>query len=280
MRRPPRLPLACLLAGLLAGLLSAAAASAQPPSSWRVCLPDVAVPPYLSADPAHPGLIERRLVDAGRRAGLDVRLERMPSKRCIAQLERGQFEASIAAPIPANLARFLFPLLQGQPDGTRRLARVNLVWVKRRDSALDWDGRQLSGSASSAPLVGTRLGMGVLAESVRDLGLPLDDAALGTQQLLAKLSAGRVELVLALEHEVAPLLAGPGHADLVMLARPRQTSSFYPVLRRSLGPAQLAQAQAWWAEIARLRELPDYRLPDARSDGAPPASGRGSGSTR
>jgi len=275
MPRPFRLP----RTGLLLGLLSAAAAWAQPLPSWRVCLPDVAVPPYLSADPARPGLIERRLVDAGRRAGLDVRLERMPSRRCIAQLERGQFEASIAAPIPANLARFLFPLQQGQPDDTRRLARVKLVWVKRRDSALDWDGRQLSG-ASSAPLVGTRLGMGVLAESVRDLGLPLDDAALSTPQLLAKLSAGRVELVLALEHEVAPLLAGPGHADLVMLARPRQASSFYPVLRRSLKAPQLAQAQAWWAEIARLRELPDYRLPDTRSGGAPPASGRGSSSTR
>lgn len=263
-----------LLAGLLVGWLLGGATSARAQAPWRVCLPDLVAPPYLSGDPARPGIVERLLVDGGRRAGLDVQLLRSPAKRCAAELEGGVADASVAAAIATNRARFLFPLRDGQPDVDRRLARIHMVWIKRADSTLDWDGQRLTGLGDEPPLVGTRLGLGVAADAVRALGLTPDDAALSTRQLLAKLQARRIDLAVSLQYDAEYELRQPEFAGLAMLARPLRASNFYPVLRRSSSAAQLARAEAWWSEIARLRELPAYQ-PGA----AEPPSGRGSVST-
>lgn len=273
--RSPRLAWLLLAASLALGGGAAQAQQQQPiTADWRVCLPDLVAPPYLGEDASRPGIVERLLVDGGRRAGLSVQLRRSPARRCVSELESGEADASVAASFADNLARYRFPQREGALDVSRRLARINMVWIKRVDSVADWDGQRLTG-LDGPPVVGTRLGMRFAAEALRVLGLTPDDAALSTRQLLAKLQARRIDLAVSLQYDAEYELRQPEFAGLVMLGKPLQVTSFYPVLRRLPSPAQLARAEAWWSEIARLRELPAYQPPPVEGQ-----SGRGASSTR
>lgn len=246
---------------LLVALLAAPGARAEP-RPWRVCLPDLQAPPYLNNTPQRPGVTERLLVDAGAAAGLAVQLSRQPIRRCRQLLALGQIEAVLAAASPANQSLGLFPLRQGSADVQRRVAQLRLVWVRRAGSPLDWDGRQLLGQApaSAPPLVGVRRSMEAVSELVQELGLRVDDGAFGTTQLLEKLAAGRIDLVLGLEEEMRQALRAEALRErLQLLPRPLRQLDFYAVLAPGLTPQERRLGERWWDEIARLRDLPPYR---------------------
>lgn len=246
-------------------LVVATAAAAQPapePSArtWRVCVTDLLLPPYLNADPAHLGVAERMLVDAGRQVGLSVQLLRYPMKRCGAMMDSDSADALLASPTPGNLARFEFPMKAGAVDANRRLARINLVWVARADAAFDWNGHALAGSkASDSVLVGTHLGMPAAYERLQAQGFKVDATSSTIAQLMQKVMAGRIDLAVSLQEEVELALHDPALAPLVMLPRAFLTSDFYTVVRKPLAPEMREIVEAWWTAIGRLRELPDYR---------------------
>lgn len=248
---------------VLAACCSTVAAPSLAQQAWRVCVPDLSAPPLLTADPAQPGLVERLLQDAGEAVGLRVQLLIYPARRCAALLQRGELDASIASPNEENRQLYSFPMTGTEVDVQRHLVRVQLVWVKRRDSGYGWDGQQLSGvdpaASAAGPLVGTRYGVGSLRLAVTRLGFPLDDRALSTPQLLAKLKAGRIELAVVLKHEFEPLAGLPEFASLVLLDKPLESRHFYAVLGPAPSAAQRLVAQRWWQEIARRREWPAYR---------------------
>lgn len=262
-----RLPAVAALALCAAASSDAAAsaASAEAQRPWRVCVTDLQVPPYLNNDPARPGVSERLLIDAGRRVGLTVELLRYPIRRCRLLFDGGALEAVIAAPIAANLLTAQFPMKEGVVDAERRVVRLAVVWVKRNDSSLGWDGRQVTGLAPAAapPLVGVRGSARFTTEAVQSLGLGVDDAALNSRQLLAKLAAGRVDLAIGLREDLEPLLRererNAERPALQMLAKPLLVSDFHVALRQGASEAERRLAEAWWTEIGRLRELPDYR---------------------
>lgn len=241
--------------------IAAGPALAQQP--WRVCVPDLSAPPMLTGDPARPGTVERLLVDAGAAVDLRVQLLSYPTRRCAALLQRGEIDASLATPTEENRQLYSFPMSGTEVDLQRHLVRVQLVWVKRGDSPYSWDGQRLSGADPAAspggPLVGTRYGVGALRLAVTRLGLPLDDRALSTPQLMAKLKAGRIELAVVFRHEFEALVQRPEWASLVVLDKPLASRYFYAVLGPAPSAAQRQVAQRWWQEIARRRDWPTYR---------------------
>jgi hypothetical protein len=254
-----------LMLVLAAGLLQAASAQAAPPPSpqlleWRVCVTDTVAPPYLHNNPRRLGVAERLLIDAGEAAGLRVELLRLPVRRCRQMLERGQIEAGLAAPTPANLAIAQFPTVAGQIDRARRLVHMRQMWVKPADSAWSWDGQRQQGAAAPETLtVGTVASMQVLIETLRGQGYKVDDAAFNSRQLLGKLQAGRVDLVVGIEEDLRHVLRDPALQDLTLVPLPFLAVDYYAALARNQPPAQRALGERWWTEIARLRELPPYR---------------------
>ncbi|MBV8605825.1 MAG: hypothetical protein JO224_14145 [Pelomonas sp.] len=252
-----------LVAAAVAGLCACAAADAEP-FVWRVCSTDIVVPPYLSGDPNHPGLVEQRLTDAGREVGLSVLLLRYPLRRCSGMFERGEVDSIILTPAGAE-GRGRLPMKGGAVDYGRRIARLNLIWVRRADAAYDWDGTRISGAAPGQPLlVGTRTSFFVVADRFAALGLRQDDAALSTHQVLAKLEARRVDLVLALQEEVEYALRDPALADLVVLPRAYASLDYFPIVHDGLPPELQAKVDAWWTAIGRLRASQDHEAPPPR----------------
>lgn len=232
---------------------------AAQPAHWRVCVSDIVAPPYLHNNPRRLGVAERLLIDAGEAAGLRVELLRLPPRRCRQMFEQGLIQASLGAPTPANLAAGRFPMRAGQLDRAQRLAHLRLMWVKRRASELAWDGRHIRGAESAALQVGTRAMMFAAIEALQHHGFRVDSGAFNTRQLLGKLQAGRVDLAVGIEEELRDLLRDPALQDLTLLPQPLLATDYYAMATPQLSAAQRELAERWWAEIARLRELPPYR---------------------
>lgn len=229
---------------------------------WRICVGDVAVPPYVNNDPARLGLGERLLLDAGAQAGLSIELLRYPSRRCLQQLQRGELDALVAAPTSGNQIDAAFPQRDGLVDDSRRLGRLNVVWVRRRDSTLEWDGKSWAGSAPIDLLVGTRAGQVAIIEPLKKMGFRVDDAAFNAPQLLRKLLAKRVDLVAGLQEEIElAMLKVPAWRDSMhILPKPIFSSDFYVAIGKQSSPERRAQAEALWEAIGDLREGEKYRL--------------------
>lgn len=248
-------------------LLSAAAALEAEPSPsrsegslrpWTVCMGDATAPPFVTGDSKRPGLSERVLIDAGRQVGLQVQLLRWPSNRCRDMLRKGQIDAAAAAPVLVNLEAGQFPMLDGHLDRQRRLTTLSLVWVKRSDAAWTWDGHQFQPNRS--PLVGLRTGFKLGTTFAGGLGVRIESGLTRSDQILRMLTLGRIDLALMIREKAQAAIAGHEHrAVLSILPQEALTSDFYAPVSRHLDSAAMAQAQAWWDEIGRLRDLRAYR---------------------
>lgn len=252
---------------LLPALLSALAATSNAqveaktaPRIWRICVGDQPILPYISNDPRRLGRAERLLVEAGKAADLSVMLQRYPFRRCRNLLASGDSDMAIAGPAPDNFEELRFPMKSGALDPERRIARVNMVWIKRPESAIDWDGQRFTGLPDGhLPHVSLRAGQRVTAHAVRELPLQIDSTALTAKLQLRMLAAGRIDLVLGIQEEFELALADPELKPLVVLPRALLREDFYAVISQKHAAALLPMAERMWTAIARLRDQPEFQ---------------------
>lgn len=242
---------------LLVWMPAASALQAQEPPRMRICVSDVAVPPFLGGSPDNLGVTERLLLDSAQRLGFAVELLRWPARRCIEQLRQGLVQGGVGAPAPSNLSDFEFPG-KTAVDPAYRVARAALVLVKRRDGDLHWDGRQLQ-SRAGPPRIGVRNGFRLAQDQLRQLGAEAAAAPALAALQLRMLQLGRFDGVALIKEEAEDCLARPEFAGLVMIERPLAESDFYLAASRHLTPTQREQMQRWWDLLAQMRDLPAYR---------------------
>jgi hypothetical protein len=238
----------------------AACAWGQEAKIWNVCLPDYAVPPYLTLPGKSDGTVQRLIFDSARHAGLTLSIQRFPPARCFAMLERGEVQATIAGATLHNLGTLGFPLEGNAPDASKRLVRLRLIWIKSRQSQWDWTGSSFIQTQSRPLVMGTLLRNQVARDALELLKVKVDAAAYSTSQLLSKVAAGRVDGVTMFEEEFELLRNRPEAAAVEVLPRPFVAADYYLVSRRDPTPSEKATLEAWWSAIATLRPLPAYQI--------------------
>jgi len=236
-------------------------ATAQPPSRhWRVCLGSVPIPPLLTLDEKQSGFVELLLRDAAKQAGLTMSFEVYPTKRCRQRLAQGQSDAMPMAAIESNRLDYQFPMRGPVVDASRRIAIVQLVWVKRKDSPLHWDGHDLQGVVPETLLVGTRSSIRIASDALKALGLRVDETAFDVPQLFRKLAAQRIDAAVVLREEAQAHLLDPARQGVEILPIPLLSSDIYLGVASGLSAERQAQIEAWWDAIGQLRDKPQYRL--------------------
>ncbi|HEY8876360.1 MAG TPA: hypothetical protein VIN03_02280 [Roseateles sp.] len=247
----------------LAGLVASAglSAAAAPPVPIRVCLPDIDAPPYIHHDANRPGIFNRLLADAGREAGLQVTLLRLPSARCRQALARGEADAMPLPAIPTYLETMDFPIgPHGQLDSAARLGRIQFLLLRRRGEAADWDGQHL---IPAGIVVGVRRGVTTLTEKLQGLGVAFDDKASANEQLLAKLLAKRIDMAAMSREEYLALAAGQPAIEALPL--PLISTDLYLAVSRQLPEPTRERIAGWREQLSRLRDQPAYRPDDLRA---------------
>jgi len=248
------------LAGLAGALLlTSARAAPAAPAPLRVCLPDLEGLPYLNAPGQPPGLMERLMVEAGRRSGLPVQVSRVPIRRCLLQMRQGEIDGTVAGWNEANQQLGRFPMKGDSADPARRIVRLSVVWVQRRDAPLQWDGRRFSNAAGQPVTIGTLRAVAMVANALQLQGYRLEDSSASVHQLLLQLRGRRADAAVALDDQVRRELKTGGFDDLEMLPGTTTQHDFYVVVQRQRYDASPRLIESFWETLARLRESPAYQ---------------------
>jgi len=239
-----------VLGALVAGAGLRAAPTTPDLGALRVCVADMAYPPYITLDPAHPGLAERRLVEAGAAVGVRVEIAYLPIRRCHRMVRDGDMDLVYLAATPQSLAEYRFPrTAQGQPDRALRIAQEHVVVVVRRADPVVWDGKRFG----QPPALGTRAGLRMAREAAERLGLAVDDSAFDAAQALRKLQAKRHDAVLLLQADVEQQGTLMKELDLLALPKPAATFDGYMAASPKLHPGREAALRAYWKALPRWK---------------------------
>lgn len=212
-------------------------------------------PPYIVGDgtdvPAKPGIAIELVQKAVAGQGCRLQLVRRPGKRALVEVERGQFDGLILYSYTAERGRTLvYPLKQGQPDSSRRLATLSYYLYRRSGGPVEWDGNTLRNFRHGP--IGINRGFGIRAD-LEKLGVHIEEAN-STGQNLNKLKLGRI-IAYAMQDNIADhIIAEGAYTNIEKLPLPLQRKDYYLIFSQRFYLADRPLAEKIWADIGQRRD--------------------------
>lgn len=235
-------------------LLLVAAANVVADEPIRVCYEDKDFPPFLLGNSEQQveeaGMLPELIHRSAKTLGMTIEYQRLPWKRCLKAVERGEIDALFAVIYTdARDSWAAYPKTNGKPDGRYLYLSEYPVFVSS-GSALRWDGTQFT---PSKPMVQSVPGY-VAEQRLIDMGmkpvLPLQP-----RDAMPVVAAGRIDgyvverligqqilLDLGLEDQIKTLTE-------VFLAQP-----WYLAFSKQRYKTDSEKIEAFWDEIDRQRE--------------------------
>ena len=244
-------------AALLACAALAAPATAQqlPTRTLTLCFEDIDVPPWRSLD--HSGLNFELLNEAGRRAGIRLSYVAKPWQRCQSELRSNRVDGMFALSyVPERRAIGHYPP-DAQSSGNYRLFSGGYDLVRRAGSAVDFDGRSITGLTMP---VGSQPGYSIAAD-LRRSGYEVDDGSRDPRTLLRKLAAGRIDAA-ALGSNVLSALQVSQPALFIGLEKvstPLVRKDYFLMLSNALVESDPVLANRLWQAIVDVRDSESYQ---------------------
>lgn len=202
------------------------------------------------ATPAAPGVTPDmlRLLE-NEIPGLRVALQRMPWKRCLVQLTDGEIDAVVGSFKAERLQAGVYPMKGGQPDPALALDVRAIYLYKTGDSALSWNGQQLTGLTGP---IGAPLGYAIV-DDLQKMGASVAQSRSSATDF-QKLALGRLAGVAAFERvgDFHMRKARPG--AVLRLGTVLATKEYYLILSHQFVQRHPALAPALWRGLARIRE--------------------------
>lgn len=228
----------------LVGLSVLAVAGAfAAPARLRLCVSDQPFAPYTHPDGS--GLLQQRALAAARGTDLAIEQYAAPRARCLQDSRQGKADALIGVFSPERLAWLAYPMRNGQPQAEQSLGRIQVLVFRRVGSSVEWDGQRLVGLGGQ-PL-GLRFGF-AYGSRLEALGVPLDDKAMSSEQLIAKLLKGRVGAIL-LTDEALPQVARLPPGQIEALPRPYDTMALYLIVTHAFERRHGELVQKLWVNL-------------------------------
>lgn len=252
------------LLALLSLLVPAAATQAAPPlDSVVLCYENENVRPWRTQ--AGTGLNFEVLDNVSARLKLRVRFEGVPWKRCLFELKNNRYIGAIGASFkPERMEYGNYPG-GNPPDSSKALYVERYVVVRRKGTAVSWDGRHFDQLNRPA---GAPLGYSVV-DDLRRSGIMVDDGARTAADVLQKLLFERIDVAVLLQGEMSSLLAEDARLreKLEILPKPFIEKPYYVLLSHELLKARPELAEQIWSGIAQARSNTAYQEKERRALG-------------
>jgi polar amino acid transport system substrate-binding protein len=255
----PRYRVVAQLAVTLAftGLLThlRAAEPVKPPPALKFCFESTTILPWRTADGR--GLNIDLLQQVSQLTGVAFSYQALPWKRCLANLQANEVDGAFAASfIPERLEIAAYP--GGKvADPSKRMHTDRYVLLRRKGSAVQWDGKQISNLDGG--LVGVQLGYSISAQ-LHTWGVPVEESNQNALALARRLMLGRVAAVAVGGSDATMLFGQPDiAAQLEELPLPLTEKPYYLLLSHPLQEAQPELAQRIWKSIETVRNSAAYR---------------------
>ena len=208
------LSLAMLLCGPLCSAQAAEPAKPPPvaPAPLRLCFESATIQPWRTAEGR--GLNFELLQHVGQQIGQPFVYQALPWKRCLASLQANEVDGAFAASFsPERLEIGAYP--GGKlADPAKRMHTDRYVLLKRKGTAVQWDGKQISHLDGA---VGVQLGYSIGAQ-LRGWGVAVEEGNQGALALASRLMLGRVGAIAMGGSDATMLMAQPEVAQRIWKA--------------------------------------------------------------
>lgn len=229
-------------------------APAQP---LKLCAPNWEVWPVAYNGMRNGAAIEL-LRQAASSAGLAIEMSALPAKRCQQMVQQGGLAGLLVSDTPAAQQLFALPLApDGRPDPQARVATLEVFAFRVRTTNFGWDGHHFTGS----PRIGIIRSSLVLKEMLEAQHLDYDENSDTPSQLVLKLLAGRLDLILTLPALVdnTVIVASPGNKTVERLALPVMRVNVHLGFSPAYYQAHRQQADAVWQALAALNRQGTFK---------------------
>lgn len=225
------------------------------PHTLALCYENAEIHPWRLQN--HQGLNFDLLRLAADKLRLQLEFRGLPWKRCLAEVQARRVHGAFAVSFnPARLDVGAFPG-GTSPDFSKRMHVDRYVLVKRKGSALQWNGKSFVGLDGA---VGVQLGYSI-GDHLRGLGVDVDDGSPGPSALLDKLLAGRIQAA-ALGGSDAERLVSTNEgaaAHLEILTPALIEKPYFLMLSHEFVRLHPQLAQRLWGAIEEIRQSPGYQ---------------------
>lgn len=250
----PRWPLLLVGIGLYAGATLATETGKPPAAPLRLCFESATIQPWRTEDGK--GLNIELLQQVSQQLNQPFVYLALPWKRCLASLQANEVDGAFAASFSAE--RLEIGAYPGGKvaDPAKRMHTDRYVLLKRKGSAVQWDGKHIS--HLDGP-VGVQLGYSIGAQ-LRTWGVAVEEGNQGALALARRLMLGRVGAVAMGGSDATMLMAQPEVAtQLEELPLPLTEKPYYLLLSHQLLATQPELAQRIWKTLETVRNSPAYK---------------------
>lgn len=242
-----------LLRQLALGLLcSAASAPLLAGEKLTFCFENKTVAPWRNLDQT--GLNFELLKRVEKKLHITFDYQLLPWKRCLAKLKANEVDGAFTVSFSDERREFgVFPGIE-KADVKKRMHFARYFLVRKKGSAVDWDGkqfRQLDGK------IAFQLGYSV-GDLLRDLKVPVDEAADSPHSVGRKVIAGRVAGAAMMDSDTNVIMQGPLAEKLEVVDTPLIEKAYYLMLSNAMVKARPELAERIWKQVEEVRNSKEY----------------------
>lgn len=230
-------------------------AQAMAPQTLVLCYENAEIHPWRLQN--QQGLNFDLLRLAAEKLKVNLEFRGLPWKRCLAEVQARRMHGAFA--VSFHSARLDVGAFPGgaNPDFSKRMHVDRYVLVKRKGSAVQWNGKNFVGLDGA---VGVQLGYSI-GDHLRALGVDVDDGSPGPSALLDKLLAGRIQAAALGGSDAERLVSmNEGSAtQLELLHPPLIEKPYFLILSHELVRQHPQLAQRLWGAIEDVRQSTGYQ---------------------
>lgn len=242
-----------LLRKLAFGLFcSAAAAPLFAAERLTFCFENKQVAPWRNVDKS--GLNFALLKRVEKKLDLVFDYQLLPWKRCLAKLKANEVDGAFTVSFSNERREFgAFPGHE-RADVKQRMHFARYFLVRKQGSTLDWDGSQFQHLDGK---IAFQLGYSV-GDLLRQLKVPVDEAADSPHSVGRKVIAGRVAGAAMMDSDTDALMQGPLAPKLEVVATPLIEKAYYLMLSHALVKSRPQLAERIWKQVEEVRNSKEY----------------------
>lgn len=235
--------------GLFCSILSAPLLAAD---RLTLCFENKTVAPWRNLDQT--GLNFELLRRVEQKLNLKFDYQLLPWKRCLAKLRANQVDGAFTVSFSDERRDFgAFPG-NDKADVKKRMHFARYFLVRKKGSTVDWDGRQFQQLQGK---IAFQLGYSV-GDLLRELKVPVDEAADSPHSVGRKVIAGRVAGAAMMDSDTSLIMRGPLAPKLEVVETPLIEKPYYLMLSHALVKARPELAEQIWKQVEEVRNSKEY----------------------
>lgn len=217
----------------------------------NVCALETGYAPYTTSN--GDGRWQLLIASALKDLKIEVKYQYAPRERCLLKIKRGEVDAVFAGVTTERMAYMTFPRKKNKEiDTSKALGTIVYRIYKKKDSNIDWDGKEFLNLGNKT--VGVQRGLQVMTD-LQAKNIKTDGDLVATaEQNLIKLNLGRIVAAAVEENQGDKILEDYNFQSLTKLSKPFSTSTVYLALSLSYYAKNTILAEKIWGQIKLNRK--------------------------